>query len=58
MSTKNKNVLSVETMCRFLTGLTVPLVSRNKVKQLSGFGSCENIRYKEVREKVIGIMNK
>jgi len=57
MSTKNKSVLSLETMCRFLTGLTVPLFSRNKVKQLAGFGSCENIRYQEVREKVIRIMN-
>jgi ATP-dependent DNA helicase RecQ len=57
MSTKNKNVLSLETMCRFLTGLTVPLFSRNKVKQLSGFSSCEKIRYQEVREKVVGIMN-
>jgi len=58
MSTKNKNVLSLETMCRFLTGLTVPLFSRNKVKQLPGFGSCENIRYQAVREKVIIIMKK
>jgi ATP-dependent DNA helicase RecQ len=57
MSTKNKSVLSLETMCRFLTGLTVPLFSRNKVKQLTGFGCCENIRYQEVREKVIRIMN-
>jgi ATP-dependent DNA helicase RecQ len=57
MSTKNKSVISLETMCRFLTGLTVPLFSRNKVKQLSGFGCCENIRYQEVREKVISIMN-
>jgi len=57
MSTKNKSVISLETMCRFLTGLTVPLFSRNKVKQLAGFGSCENIRYQEVREKVIRIMN-
>jgi ATP-dependent DNA helicase RecQ len=57
MSTKHKGVLSLETMCRFLTGLTVPLFSRNKIKQLSGFGCCENIRYQEVREKVINVMN-
>jgi ATP-dependent DNA helicase RecQ len=56
MSTKHKGVLSLETMCRFLTGLTVPLFSRNKIKQLSGFGCCENIRYQEVREKVISVM--
>jgi ATP-dependent DNA helicase RecQ len=57
MSTKHKGVLSLETMCRFLTGLTVPLFSRNKIKQLSGFGCCENIRYQEVREKVMNVMN-
>jgi ATP-dependent DNA helicase RecQ len=56
MSTKHKGVLSLETMCRFLTGLTVPLFSRNKIKQLPGFGCCENIRYQEVREKVISVM--
>ncbi|MBA6303958.1 ATP-dependent DNA helicase RecQ [Colwellia sp. MB02u-14] len=56
MSTKYKGVLSLETMCRFLTGLTVPLFSRNKIKQLPGFGCCENIRYQEVREKVISVM--
>jgi len=57
MSTKNKSAISLETMCRFLTGLAVPLFSRSKVKQLPGFGSCEKIRYQEVREKIIGIMN-
>ena len=52
MNSRNKQVLSVETLSRFLTGLMVPLFSRNKVKQLSGFASCEHIRYQEVREKV------
>lgn len=48
--------VSLETMCRFLTGLTVPLFSRNKVKQLAGFACCQNIRYQEVREKVQTLM--
>jgi len=52
MNNKKQTKLSVETLSRFLTGLMVPLFSRNKVKQLSGFASCEHIRYQEVREKV------
>ncbi|MEW6990917.1 ATP-dependent DNA helicase RecQ [Colwelliaceae bacterium 6441] len=51
MSSKVSEV-SIETQSRFLTGLMVPLFSRNKVKQLSGFASCENIRYQEVKEKI------
>lgn len=41
-----------DTQCRFLAGISVPLFSRNKVRQLSGFGSCENLRYAELRQKV------
>jgi ATP-dependent DNA helicase RecQ len=32
--------LSNEVCCRFLTGLSIPLFSRNKVRSLSGFGCC------------------
>ena len=42
--------LTVETYCRFLTGMSVPLFLRNKVRQLPGFGLCENNRYADVRE--------
>jgi ATP-dependent DNA helicase RecQ len=52
MKNKNQGELSQESLCRFLTGLSLPLFSRNKVKQLSGFGLCSNIRYQEVRKKV------
>jgi ATP-dependent DNA helicase RecQ len=55
MKTKNNITLSVETLSRFLTGLMVPLFSRNKVKQLAGFACCENIRFQEVRDKVEGL---
>jgi len=55
MQNKHQNELSLETFCRFLTGLSVPLFSRNKVKQLSGFGLCSNIRYQEVRDKVASL---
>jgi ATP-dependent DNA helicase RecQ len=52
MKHKTSAELSIDTQSRFLTGLMVPLFSRNKVKQLSGFACCENIRYQEVRNKV------
>lgn len=52
MTNKNVTHLSIDTITRFFTGLMVPLFSRNKVKQLSGFGRCENIRYDDVRQKV------
>jgi len=58
MRTKNQDELSLETLCRFLTGLSVPLFSRNKVKQLSGFGLCGKIRYQDVRDKVATLVVK
>lgn len=55
LSTKTKQPLSVNTFTRFLTGLMVPTFSRNKVKQLPGFACCANIRFQEVRNKVISL---
>ncbi|MCP4431052.1 MAG: recombinase RecQ, partial [Gammaproteobacteria bacterium] len=42
--------LTAETYCRFLTGMSVPLFARNKVRRLPGFGLCEQNRYADVRE--------
>ena len=44
--------LSNELMCRFLAGLSVPIFTRNKVRQLSGFAMCENLRYADIRDKI------
>jgi len=44
--------LSLESYCRFFAGMTVPLFGRNKVRQLSGFSSCEQQRYQDIREKL------
>jgi ATP-dependent DNA helicase RecQ len=44
--------LTVETYCRFLTGMSVPLFARNKVRQLTGFGICAACRYADVRERL------
>lgn len=48
--------LSNELVCRFLAGLSVPIFARNKTRQLSGFGLCENIRFADIRSKVATIV--
>lgn len=45
--------LTLESYCRFFAGMTVPLFGRHKVRQLSGFASCEKLRYQDIREKLI-----
>jgi len=52
LSARVSQPLSIDTCCRFLTGISVPIFARNKVKQLSGYALCEQIRYQQVREKV------
>ncbi len=47
--------LSLETITRFLTGITVPVFTRNRVKGLPGFGSCEHQRYSDVFKAVQGL---
>ncbi|MBN1005756.1 ATP-dependent DNA helicase RecQ [Amphritea pacifica] len=44
--------VTLDTQCRFLAGISVPLFTRNKVRQLSGFASCERLRYADIRKKV------
>ncbi|MFT5218221.1 MAG: ATP-dependent DNA helicase RecQ, partial [Gammaproteobacteria bacterium] len=50
LSGKSDYRLTAETYCRFLTGMSVPLFARNKVRQLPGFGLCAQNRYADVRE--------
>jgi ATP-dependent DNA helicase RecQ len=44
--------ISLDIQCRFLAGISVPIFARNKVRQLQGFGSCEPLRYGDIREKI------
>jgi ATP-dependent DNA helicase RecQ len=44
--------ISMDIQCRFLAGISVPIFARNKVRQLQGFGSCEPLRYSDIREKI------
>lgn len=44
--------VSLDIQCRFLAGISVPVFARNKVRQLPGFASCEQLRYAEVRQRI------
>ena len=46
----NQGNISVETICRFLSGMSIPLFSRTKVRQLSYFGVCQHMRYAEIKQ--------
>jgi ATP-dependent DNA helicase RecQ len=58
LSGKINQPLSIESYCRFFAGMTVPLFGRNKVRQLSGFGLCEQQRYQEIRNKLKPLLAK
>lgn len=50
---KTQTPLTLESYCRFFAGLTMPLFGRNKVRQLTGFASCEQQRYQAIRDKLL-----
>lgn len=56
IETKTKQPPSLGTYCRFLAGISIPLFSRNKVRQLDGFGCCEQVRFQTIKEKVADIV--
>ncbi len=44
--------VSIETICRFLSGMSVPIFTRAKVRKLSYFGVCQHMRYSEIKKLV------
>ncbi|NVK54698.1 MAG: RecQ family ATP-dependent DNA helicase [Alteromonadaceae bacterium] len=42
--------------CRFLTAMAMPLFTRLKIKQVTGFGCCEQCRYADVKAIVGSLM--
>jgi len=56
IETKTKRSPSVGTYCRFLAGISIPLFSRNKVRQLDGFGCCEQVRFQSIKDKVVELI--
>ena len=53
MADKGNHNVGIETQCRFLAGMSVPLFARNKVRQLSGFALCEQMRYSDIKAKLL-----
>ncbi|MBH0092195.1 RecQ family ATP-dependent DNA helicase [Pseudoalteromonas sp. SCQQ13] len=53
LASKGFNNVGIETQCRFLAGMSVPLFARNKVRQLSGFALCEAMRYSDIKAKLL-----
>ncbi|MEL0641717.1 RecQ family ATP-dependent DNA helicase [Pseudoalteromonas aliena] len=53
MAGKGNHNVGIETQCRFLAGMSVPLFARNKVRQLSGFALCEQMRYSDIKAKLL-----
>lgn len=47
--------MSLDIQCRFLAGISVPVFARNKVRQLPGFASCEQLRYQDIRNKLTSL---
>ncbi|MCV2402552.1 RecQ family ATP-dependent DNA helicase [Marinomonas sp. C2222] len=53
VSSKSPTTVMTETLiCRFLTGLSQPIFTKVKARQLSGFGVCEKLAYGEVLNQV------
>ncbi|QYJ77423.1 RecQ family ATP-dependent DNA helicase [Shewanella acanthi] len=48
--------ISLETQCRFLAGMTLPILSKIQARKLAGFGRCESQRYSQIKHKVTSIM--
>lgn len=44
--------LSIDSICRYLAGMTTPLITHLKLKKIEGFGSCEHLRYEEIKAKL------
>ncbi|MEH6710458.1 MAG: RecQ family ATP-dependent DNA helicase [Paraglaciecola polaris] len=53
---KQEHPPSADTYCRFLTGMSTPLFTRLKVRQVSGYALCAQVRYGAVKEVVSQIL--
>lgn len=42
----------LETYCRFLAGITSPILTRVRAKSLNGYNLCANMRYQQIRQAV------
>ena len=56
LSGKFEGTITPSIYCRFLTGMTMPLFSRLKIRQVKGFGSFEHCRYADVLDEVNAVL--
>jgi len=56
VSSKGLALLTLETQCRFLAGMSLPIFTRLQVRKLAGFGRCENLRYAEIKQKLQNLL--
>jgi len=52
LSNKVAHELTLGIYSRFLAGISIPIFARNKIKKLSGFACCENLRFEEIQQKI------
>ncbi|MCJ8313540.1 MAG: hypothetical protein MJK11_11310, partial [Pseudomonadales bacterium] len=45
---KKLTTLSLDEKCRFLVGMSMPIFTKMKARSLTGFASCEHVRYEDV----------
>ena len=55
-NTELPEALSLETICRFLSGMSVPLFTRAKVRKLSYFGVCQDMRYSDIKAQAMNCL--
>lgn len=48
--------LSVPLACRFLAGISVPVWTKIKARQLPGYGCCEDLRYADIVSRVSALL--
>jgi len=56
LEVKFNGTITESIYCRFLTAMTMPLFTRLKVRQVTGFGCCEHCRYADVKAMVALLM--
>ena len=56
LSGKFEGTITPSICCRFLTGMTMPLFSRLKIRQVKGYGSFEHCRYADVLKEVNAVL--
>ena len=57
MIESNAKPLSIESLCRFFAGMTTPLITQLKLKKVTGYASCEQLRYEDIKQKISALKN-